>query len=79
MNLFFNLKIKVFLLFAVLLLSFIYSCNKENNKTLLFVGSFTDKKPWEGIHIYEFDTNSGEVFLKFTLDGVQILHFKAFT
>ena len=40
-------------------MSFI-SCSK-NSKTLLFIGSYTDKKPGTGIHVYEFDTESGEV------------------
>jgi hypothetical protein len=31
---------------------FLFGCKTVQSKTLLFVGSFTDKKPGEGIHIY---------------------------
>lgn len=48
----------------------ICSCTKSNNKTLLFVGSFTDKKPGEGIHVYEFNTETGEANLTFTLNNI---------
>ena len=59
-------KISVFF-FLVFNLS---NCQEEKNKTLLFVGSFTDKKPGEGIHIYEFDNETGQAALKFTVDNV---------
>ena len=45
-------------------------CKTKKETTLLFVGSFTDKKPGEGIHVYEFNINTGESTLKFTLDSI---------
>lgn len=48
----------------------IFSCTKSHNKTLLFVGSFTDKKPGEGIHVYEFNTETAETKLTFTLNNI---------
>ncbi|MFK8059852.1 MAG: lactonase family protein [Polaribacter sp.] len=42
----------------------------KENKTLLFVGSFTDKKPGKGIYVYEFNTETGESVLKYTLDNI---------
>lgn len=60
-------------LFLVCLLFIVVACKNSDNtksKTLLFVGSFTDKKPGEGIHIYEFDNQTGEATLKFVLDNV---------
>jgi 6-phosphogluconolactonase len=55
-------------LFIILIL--VMSCQSTKETTLLFVGSFTDKKPGEGIHVYEFNNNTGESTLKFTLDSV---------
>tara|TARA_R110002033_G_scaffold170455_3_gene213052 strand:- start:693 stop:1853 length:1161 start_codon:yes stop_codon:yes gene_type:complete len=48
----------------------VFSCKTEKHQTLLFVGSFTDKTPGEGIHLYEFNNETGEVVLKFTLESV---------
>ena len=48
----------------------VFSCKTEKNQTLLFVGSFTDKKPGEGIHVYEFNTETGGSTLQYTLDSV---------
>jgi 6-phosphogluconolactonase (cycloisomerase 2 family) len=45
-------------------------CKTTKDTTLLFVGSFTDKKPGEGIHVYEFNKKTGESTLKFALDSV---------
>ncbi|WP_204344040.1 lactonase family protein [Psychroserpens algicola] len=45
-------------------------CQSKKETTLLFVGSFTDKKLGEGIHVYEFNNEIGEVSLKFTLNSV---------
>ena len=45
-------------------------CQSTKETTLLFVGSFTDKMPGEGIHVYEFNNETGESTLKFTLDSV---------
>ncbi|SHM88635.1 lactonase family protein [Polaribacter sp. KT 15] len=49
---------------------FLFGCKTVQNKTLLFIGSFTDKKPGEGIHVYEFNTETGEANLTFTLDNI---------
>tara|TARA_R110002096_G_scaffold9533_1_gene37532 strand:- start:20398 stop:21543 length:1146 start_codon:yes stop_codon:yes gene_type:complete len=57
------------LVFFFILLS-MFSCKVEKSQTLLFVGSFTDKKPGEGIYVYEFNTETGETVLKFALDSV---------
>jgi 6-phosphogluconolactonase (cycloisomerase 2 family) len=46
------------------------SCESQKETTLLFVGGYTDKVPGEGIHVYEFNTKTGETALKFTLDSV---------
>ena len=66
-----NLMIKKSILFLCLGV-FILGCKtaQNKNKTLLFVGSFTDKKPGEGINIYEFNTETGETKLTFTLDSI---------
>ncbi|PQJ33122.1 hypothetical protein BST92_01855 [Nonlabens arenilitoris] len=55
-------------LFLVLIL--LFGCQSKKEITLLFVGSFTDKKPGEGIHVYQFNTKTGEASLKFTLDSI---------
>ena len=39
------------------------SCTNESTRTLLFVGSFTEGKPANGIRVYEFDGISGELQL----------------
>ncbi|WP_282135238.1 lactonase family protein [Seonamhaeicola maritimus] len=51
---------------------FFVACKKveKSDKTLLFVGSFTDKIPGDGIHIYEFNNETGEAVLKYTLDSI---------
>ncbi len=49
---------------------FLCGCNTVQNKTLLFVGSFTDKKPGEGIHVYEFNTETAETKLTFKLNNI---------
>ncbi len=48
----------------------LFGCQSKKETTLLFVGSFTDKKLGEGIHVYEFNTETGEATLKFALDSV---------
>lgn len=45
-------------------------CESQKETTLLFVGGYTDKVPGEGVHVYEFNTKTGETTLKFTLDSV---------
>ena len=57
-------------LVSIFILVIVLSCKTEKNQTLMFVGSFTDKKLGEGIHVYEFNNETGEAKLKFTLDGV---------
>ena len=57
------------LVFFIMLCSVI-SCKTEKERTLLFVGSFTDKKPGKGIHVYEFDNHTGKSTLKFTVDSI---------
>ena len=54
----------------ILVLLLLFGCQSKTETTLLFVGSFTDKQPGEGIHVYEFNTETGESNLKFTLDSV---------
>ncbi|NRD23030.1 lactonase family protein [Winogradskyella litoriviva] len=54
----------------ILVLLILVGCKSKKETTLLFVGSFTDKKPGEGIHVYEFNTETGEASFKFTLDSV---------
>ncbi|RED47872.1 lactonase family protein [Seonamhaeicola aphaedonensis] len=51
---------------------FFHGCKTKEtkSKTLMFVGSFTDKKAGEGIHVYEFNNETGEAQLEFTLDSV---------
>ncbi|MCF7561518.1 lactonase family protein [Sabulilitoribacter multivorans] len=51
-------------------LGFFLSCTKQGSKTLLFVGSFTDKKLGEGIRVYDFNSQTGEAQLKFTFDSI---------
>ena len=46
--------------------------------TLLFVGSFTDKKPGKGIHIYEFNEETGSATLRFTIDNITNTSFQKF-
>ncbi|WP_282122078.1 lactonase family protein [Algibacter mikhailovii] len=46
------------------------SCEAKKDMTLVFVGSFTDKKPGEGIHVYQFNNETGECVLKYTLDSI---------
>ena len=54
----------------IFVLFLLVGCQSKKETTLLFVGSFTDKKPGEGIHVYEFNNETGEASLKFTLDSV---------
>ncbi|MEN8765603.1 MAG: lactonase family protein [Wenyingzhuangia sp.] len=54
----------------VIFIFVLVGCIHKKETTLLFVGSFTDKKPGEGIHVYAFDNETGESTLKFVLDSV---------
>lgn len=51
-------------IFLVLILSFCTpNVNAQSSKTLLFVGTYTDAKPSNGIYIFEFDTSNGNLLL----------------
>ncbi|MGB5943193.1 MAG: lactonase family protein [Leeuwenhoekiella sp.] len=64
-------SLKVKFITCLLLLIFTACGNqRETQRTLLFVGSFTNKMPGEGIHIYEFDSESATTHLIYTLDSV---------
>ena len=69
--------IKNSILFLITIL-FFCGCktNSKENKTLLFVGSFTDKKPGKGIHIYEFNEETGSATLRFTIDNITNTSFQ---
>lgn len=58
--------------FVLTIVLFCMACKDKQpkSKTLLFVGSFTDKKPSEGIYVYEFDDETGKAELKSTIDNV---------
>lgn len=75
MNLYFSVvrkiqKKSIWFLVLTIGFGFLISCSHQNSKTLLFVGSYTDKKPGEGIHVYEFNNETGEATLKFTVDKI---------
>ena len=69
--------IKSIFITALMVLVFT-ACNQTKKKevTLLFVGSFTDKKTGEGIHVYEFDTATGKASLTYTLDSITNTSFQ---
>lgn len=69
--------IKNSILFLITIL-FFCGCKiiSKENKTLLFVGSFTDKKPGKGIHIYEFNEETGSATLRFTIDNITNTSFQ---
>lgn len=66
------------MLFLLCVITFLSGCKNQesDSKTLLFVGSFTDKKPGKGIHIYEFDERTAETTLRFTLDNITNTSFQ---
>lgn len=60
-------------LLKVLCISLIISvlaCKSQKTRTLLFVGSYTEGKPNEGIFVYNFDTKSGELKLAYTENNI---------
>ncbi|WP_397445677.1 lactonase family protein [Polaribacter sp. R77954] len=59
-------KALLFLCFTI----FLSGCKTAKNKTLLFVGSFTDKKPGKGIYVYEFNEATGISILKSTVNNI---------
>lgn len=71
MRTYFKKMTKLSLIAVFTLLTFNF-CNvkKDKDVTLLFVGSFTDKKPGEGIHVYEFNSKTGESILKSSIDSI---------
>ncbi|MFV9551383.1 lactonase family protein [Algibacter sp. PT7-4] len=50
------------------------SCKKNTTTTttttLLFIGSFTNKEPGAGIHVFAFNNETGKSTLKYTVDNV---------
>lgn len=54
----------------IIIVTMLVSCKSTKEITLLFVGSFTDKKPGKGVSIYEFNNETGEATLKFELDSL---------
>jgi 6-phosphogluconolactonase (cycloisomerase 2 family) len=60
---------KYIVLSLILIVSFM-SCVKKPSKTLLFVGSFTEGAPSDGIHVYEFDDATGELFFRTKVDSL---------
>ena len=56
--------------FLVCLIILGCSKNKNNTKTLLFTGGFTNEKSGKGIHVYQFDEATGEAVLKHTVTNI---------
>jgi 6-phosphogluconolactonase len=54
----------------IFLLAILFGFKKEDNRTYLFVGCYTDKKPGKGIQVYEFNTKTGEMHLTYTVDDI---------
>lgn len=70
-----ELTLKSIIKKSILVLTIVLFCvacedKQLKSKTLLFVGSFTDKKPGEGIYVFEFDDETGKAELKSTIDNV---------
>lgn len=57
-------------IFYLLLIITTLGCKTYKIRTLLFVGSYTDKLPGKGIKVYDFDTSTGEVELTFEVDSL---------
>jgi len=55
---------------VIIVLGLLFSCQTKEDYTLLFVGSFTNKRPGEGIHVYEFNNETGESKLKHTINNI---------
>jgi len=58
------------ILSLIIIVIMLFGCKSTKKTTLLFVGSYTDKKLGKGISIYEFDNETGEAQLKFKLDSL---------
>ncbi len=43
---------------------------QNKSKTYLFVGSYTDGKPDQGIYVYEFNSKSGQLKRTYTVDSI---------
>lgn len=54
---------KVYCILIVLIFTFthVFHALAKQDKTLLFIGSYTDSEPSEGIYIYDFNTQTGEL------------------
>ena len=57
-------------LFTFLLLNFSFIFGQKTSKTFLFVGTYTGGIPDSGIYVYEFDSNSGNLKLTSTGEGL---------
>lgn len=57
-------------LLVIILLFIAFSCKNNEKRILLFVGSYTDKKVGQGIHVYDFNLNTGGVHLLSKLDTI---------
>lgn len=68
------MKILWFFIF-IFLLNTVLSCKEKEYQNLLFVGSFTDKKLGKGIHVFEFNNETGEASLKYTVDSIMNTSF----
>ncbi|NER17799.1 lactonase family protein [Spongiivirga citrea] len=52
-------------------LGILLSCSpKKDTKNLLFIGSYTNGQPSEGLYVYDFDINSGKTKELFVLDSI---------
>lgn len=54
----------------LLILAFMGSCKEDTSRTLLFVGSYTNKLPDKGIKVYDFDSKTGETQLLSEVDSL---------
>lgn len=64
----FQIQMKKYVVVAFILL--LVSCIESPTKNLLFVGSFTEGVPSDGIHMYEFDDTSGELLFLSKVDSL---------
>lgn len=58
----------VLTLLLICFFSITYGQNKS--KTYLFVGSYTDGKPDQGVYVYEFNTQSGQLKKTYSVDSM---------
>lgn len=55
---------------CITLIITISGCKSQKTRTLLFVGSYTEGVPNEGIFVYNFNTDSGELQLAYTENNI---------